>query len=69
MKITLYVCVHSSELNPDLHFINLYFSAQNAAVSVADIRKPNRDMLLMDAAGVPRTNKGKYRSAMRAVIT
>lgn len=69
MKITLYVCVHSSELNPDLHFSNLYFSAQNAAVSVADTRKPYRDTLLMDAAGVPRTNKGEYSSTMRAVIT
>lgn len=56
---------HSSEFNPDLHFSNLFFfSAGNAAVSEADIRKPNSDMLLMDAAGVPRTNQGKNRSTV-----
>lgn len=44
--------------------IYFFFSAGNAAVSEADIRKPNSDMLLMDAAGVPRTNQGKNRSTV-----
>lgn len=46
-----------------------FFPAGNTAGSIADIRKPKRDMLLMDAAGVPRTNQGECRSTMRAVIT